>query len=71
MYASPVGVAGRVYFAGRNGVTYVLDNTDDELKTLAVNKLDDGFDCSPAVVGDTLYLKGKKSLYCITQTKVQ
>ena len=67
MYASPVGAAGRVYFAGRNGVTCVLDNTSDTFKTLAVNKLDDGFDCSPAVVGDTLYLKGKKSLYCITQ----
>lgn len=71
IYASPVGAAGRVYFAGRNGVTCVLDNTGDELKMLAVNTLDDGFECSPAVVGDNLYLKGKKSLYCITQTKVQ
>lgn len=70
VYASPVGAAGRVYIAGRNGVTYVLDNTSDSLKTLAVNKLDDGFDCSPAVVGDVLYLKGKKTLYCI-QTAVK
>ena len=69
VYASPAGAAGRVYFVGRNGVTYVLDNTDDSFKTLAVNPLDDNFDASPVVIGDTLYLKGKKFLYCIAEDK--
>lgn len=64
VYASPIGVAGRVYFVGRNGVTCVLENSDS-FKVLAVNKLDDDIDCSPVVIGDRLYLKGKKSLYCI------
>ncbi len=68
VYASPVGAGGRVYLAGRNGMTYVLSNAET-LEVLAANKLDDGFDCSPAVVGNELYLKGKKNLYCIAEAK--
>ena len=66
VYASPVTVADRIYFAGRNGVTYVLKNSDT-LEVLAVNKLDDGIDCSPAVIGNEIYLKGKQYLYCIAE----
>lgn len=67
VYASPIGAAGRVYIVGRNGVTAVLNNDSDDYDVLAVNRLDDAIDCSPAAVGDRLYLKGKKSLYCIAQ----
>lgn len=70
MYASPVGAAGRVYFVGRNGVTYVLSNSD-EYKLLSVNKLDDGIDASPAIVGDRIYLRGKQNLYCIAESKAE
>ncbi|MBN1844446.1 MAG: PQQ-like beta-propeller repeat protein [Sedimentisphaerales bacterium] len=68
IYASPVGAAGRVYLVGRNGVTYVLDNTKD-WEILAVNTLDDHIDCSPAIIGETMYLKGKEYLYCIGEAK--
>jgi len=67
VYASPIGAAGRVYIVGRNGVTAVLNNNSDDYEVLATNRLDDVIDCSPAVVDDRLYLKGKKSLYCIAQ----
>jgi outer membrane protein assembly factor BamB len=66
IYASPAGAAGRIYIVGRNGVTYVLKSSE-KFEVLAVNKLDDPIDCSPAFVGDELYLKGKEYLYCITQ----
>lgn len=69
VYASPLGAAGRVYFVGRNGVTHVLNNNADAYESLAVNRLDDNVDCSPIVVGDTLYLKGKKFLYAIAEKK--
>lgn len=65
VYASPVAVADRVYFAGRNGVTAVIRSADT-FEVLATNALDDGFDASPAIVGDALYLKGRKHLYCLT-----
>ena len=66
VYASPVGAAGRVYFTGRKGAFCVI-KLSEKLEVLAVNKLDDEFDCSPAVIGDELYLKGKKYLYCIKE----
>jgi outer membrane protein assembly factor BamB len=65
MFASPVGAADRVYFVGRNGKTQVI-KLSEKLQVLATNTLDDKFDCSPAIVGDELFLKGKEYLYCIT-----
>ncbi len=64
IYASPTAAANRVYFVGRNGVTYVI-KPSEELEVLAVNTLDDRFDCSPAFVDDEMFLKGKGHLYCI------
>ncbi len=66
VYASPVGVSGRIYLAGRKGTVAVLKNSP-KLEVLAVNKLDEGFDASPAIVGDALFLRGGKSLYCIAK----
>jgi len=66
IYASPVGVADRVYFVGRSGVTQVI-KCSNELQILATNTLDDKFDASPAIVGDELYLKGKQNFYCIAR----
>ena len=64
VYASPVGAGGKVYIAGREGATAVIER-GGTFKLLSVNKLDDGFDASPVVIGDELYLRGKKNLYCI------
>jgi hypothetical protein len=64
IYASPVGAAGRIYFAGRGGMTKVIDS-GNEFKILAENKLDDAFATTPAIAGGDLFLKGKKNLYCI------
>ena len=66
LYASPVGAGGRIYVAGRDGAIVVLKH-GGALDVLAVNRLDDGFDASPAVVGDELYLRGRKSLYRISR----
>ncbi len=67
IYASPAGAADRVYFVGRNGVTCVLKHSD-KFEILAVNTLDDKIDCSPAFVGNEIYLKGKENLYCLTNS---
>jgi outer membrane protein assembly factor BamB len=65
IYASPVGAAGRVYIAGRDGATIVLAH-DTSFEVLAVNELDDGFDASPAVVDREIYLRGQRHLYRIS-----
>ena len=66
VYASPVGVAGRVYIVGRDGNALVLAH-GTELRVLAQNSLDDGFDASPAIVGDEIYLRGYRYLYRISE----
>jgi len=64
VYASPVGAAGRVYLTSRDGVTLVIRH-GDALEVLATNRLDDDIDASPAIAGKQLFLRGKKSLYCL------
>jgi len=66
VYASPVGVAGHVYILGRDGNALVLA-AGPELRVLAQNSLDDGFDASPAIAGDEIYLRGYRYLYRISE----
>jgi outer membrane protein assembly factor BamB len=66
VFASPVGAAGRVYITGQEGTTLVLKH-GPTFEVLARNKLDDGFNASPALVDGELYLRGFKSLYCIAE----
>ncbi len=68
VYASPVGASDRVYLAGRDGGTLVLAKSD-KLEILATNRLDDAFDASPALVGNQIFLRGRKNLYCIAEGK--
>jgi len=37
----------------------------DTLEVLAVNRLEDAIDASPVIVGERMYLRGEKHLYCI------
>jgi len=67
VYASPVGAADRVYLIGRDGGALVLRNAAT-LEVLAANRLDDGFDASPAPVGRDLFLRGRENLYCISES---
>jgi outer membrane protein assembly factor BamB len=66
VYASPLGAAGRVYVAGREGATAVVQ-AGPVFKLLAVNTLDDGFDASPVAVDSELYLRGQRFLYRISE----
>jgi outer membrane protein assembly factor BamB len=64
VYSSPVGAAGRVYISDREGKTLVIRH-GPEFEILATNQLDDGFDASPAIVGDQIFMRGHQQLYCI------
>jgi outer membrane protein assembly factor BamB len=65
IYASPVGAADRLYVVDRKGKTVVIKRSTN-LEILATNTLDEGFDASPAIVGNDLLLRGKEYLYCIS-----
>jgi hypothetical protein len=64
IYASPVSAAGRVYIASREGVALVITN-QPTLDVLGINKLSEGIDASPAIVGRELFLRGQRHLYKI------
>jgi outer membrane protein assembly factor BamB len=66
VYASPLGADGRVYVAGREGTTAVLQS-GPLFKVLATNTLADGFDASPVAVDGELYLRGQRFLYRISE----
>jgi hypothetical protein len=64
VFASPVGAKGRVYFPGQEGTTLVIKH-GPSYEVLAKNVLDDGFNASPALVDNEIYLRGFKNLYSI------
>ncbi|MBT4485123.1 MAG: PQQ-like beta-propeller repeat protein, partial [Candidatus Latescibacteria bacterium] len=66
VYASPVGVADRIYLTGREGTTLVIKH-GPKFGIIATNTLDDKIDASPVIVGDELFLRGHQYLYCIAE----
>jgi outer membrane protein assembly factor BamB len=64
MVLEPVGAKGRVDLAGQEGTTLVIKH-GPAYEMLAKNILEDGFNASPALVGNELYLRGFKYLYSI------
>jgi len=65
VYASPVAARDRIYFIGHKGTMYVIKH-GSTFEVLSKNRLDDKFNASPAIVGNDIYLRGYKSLYCIS-----
>jgi len=64
VYASPVGAAGRVYVTDLEGSTLVLTSAEKP-EVLSLNRLDESFSASAAIVGDAIYLRGSRFLYCL------
>ena len=64
VFASPVAAQGRIYVPGREGTTLVI-RSGPAYEVLAKNVLDDGFDASPALVDNEMFLRGYKYLYAI------
>ena len=66
IFTSPIGVKDRLYIVGTNGVSCVV-KAGGEFELLAQNTLDDQFIASPVILGDALYIRGEKALYCIAK----
>lgn len=67
-YASPVAAGGNIYLTGRDG-TFEVVRAGETFESIAVNHLEDKFDATPAIIGDTLLLRGLDHLYCIAASK--
>jgi hypothetical protein len=66
VFASPLAAKDRIYIIGQKGTMYVLKH-GPEFKVLAKNSLDDSFSASPVALGDQLFLRGYRNLYCIEE----
>ena len=64
IYASPVAGGRRVYVSDLDGKTIVLSH-EDKPRVLALNRLDDVFAASAAIVGREIFLRGERHLNCI------
>ena len=66
VYASPVCADGRIYLTSREGVTIVI-KSGSSFEQLAVNRIDDEVDASSAIIGDSIYMRGRQYMYCIAK----
>ncbi len=65
IFSSPTGSGDKIYIAGTGVVDVVKAGA--EFSLLAKNTLDDTFEASPVIVGNSLFLRGSKYLYCISE----
>jgi outer membrane protein assembly factor BamB len=65
IFSSPTGNKDKIYVAATNVVNVVKAGA--EFSILAKNTLDDTFHASPVIVGNDLFLRGFKYLYCISE----
>lgn len=63
--ASPVSDGQSIAFANESGKTFVIQAAD-QFKLVSVNKLDAGCLASPALLENSLILRTRTHLYCIT-----
>ncbi len=64
IFASPIVASNKIIILGQNGMAFVIKHGPN-FDILAKNQLDDNFNASPVVVGNQLFLRGYKNLYCI------
>ncbi len=62
--ASPVAADGRIYFLNIDGLATVV-SASPRFDKLVENKLDDQTIASPAISDGRIFIRGRKTLYCI------
>lgn len=65
IYASPVAAGGHVYLTDRSGTTVVIKD-GPELEIVATNSVGETVDATPAPVGNELFIRGERHLFCIS-----
>lgn len=66
IYASPVVAGGHVYLTDRDGKTVVIEDSE-QFNIVAENSVGETVDATPAPVGDQLFIRGERHLFCIQE----
>lgn len=64
IYASPIAAGGYVFLTDRSGTTVVIKDAED-FEVVATNSVGEGVDATPAPVGNQLFIRSEKQLFCI------
>ena len=65
--ASPVAFDGKILLTSEDGDTFVI-KAGPKHEVLGTNSLGEPVYASPAIAGGRIYIRGEKSLYCISNT---
>ncbi|MEO1086252.1 MAG: PQQ-binding-like beta-propeller repeat protein, partial [Acidobacteriota bacterium] len=65
--ASPVSAGDEIYFTGETGRTHVI-KAGTSFERLAINELGESVMATPAIVGDTIYIRGRHHVVAIQKT---
>lgn len=65
-YSSPILVGENIYVTDLKGVTYIL-KLGDKYEEVSKGSVNDQVVTTPAFVGNCIYIRGKKFLYCISE----
>ncbi len=65
IFSSPTGNKDKIYIAATGTVDVI--KAGNEFSLLSKNTLDDTFHASPIIIGNELFLRGFKYLYCISE----
>jgi len=67
-YSSPILVGKNIYVTDMQGVTYIYE-ASSKYEEIAKCKLGEAVVATPAFVGNRMYLRGSKQLYCIGKSE--
>ena len=70
MYSSPVAADGKVFLTGRSGKTVVIADSN-EFKLLATNDIGEPVDATLALVGNQIFIRGNRHLFCIQESATE
>ena len=65
-YASPVVAGNYVFLTGRSGNTTVIRDSGD-FEVVAENSVGETVDATPAPVGNQIFIRGERHLFCISK----
>ncbi len=65
-YASPIMADEKVYYLDRGGMMHIV-NADGTFKLIGESAIGEATDCSPAFSDKSIYIRGRKNLFCITE----
>ncbi len=68
-YASPVAANGHIYIASLDGTVAVMEAGGTDPEVVHSVKLPDGVRATPAIAGNTLYIRSDKFLYAFAEKK--